>query len=385
MKNYKFAHIFTVDSSMYNKSIQKLICETLDSSKHLFVYMHEYSFLFVKNEELGTSVLNKSPCDVNYIKKILKIADFVIIHNMAFSNREISKLSDDEAGRCVWCVWGPDLYKNSNLLGKSSGYNFLRTIYHLFCYQNISTANIERENALLADTKISKFKAICAGFEGDIKEIKNRFPSISVYQALYPASFFFDDINGWLKNVNKYDENTNRVKILLGHSAFEFLQHKKWLNRLYKIRDKVELFIPLNYGSEKYADKIEQLAKKKFGENAIVFRERMNPEEYFCKILSQVDIAIFDFNIQSAYGNAILLLFLGKKIYYPENSVMYKGLKKNGVNVFKIEDINVKNINSLKENKLNLNDVRFAEKRLKRELFVEQWKMVFDSIEIEKS
>lgn len=383
---YKYAHLLTVDSPLYNKAIQKLIFENQNCAEHIFIYLGEKSFSVVEKLNYGKTVLEKSSCTVELIRKALEIAEIVLIHNNGFSNSEIAKLTDAEAGRIVWSVWGPDLYKNDSLKKRRSlFYKSARFIYHLIRYKHIETFKNFQNQIALAESKINKFHAITAGFEGDIAEIKKRFPNVPVLQALYPAESSLDNIILWQEKVLS-DNNQHKVRILLGHCAFSHLKHKKWLKNLYPVRDKVELYIPLNYGNKKYADKIEKLAKKLYGNAAIVYRETMTPEKYFVQILAKVDFAIFDFEIQSAYGNALMLLYQGKKVYYPQNSAMYIGLSNAGVAVSKIEDLDIKNIDNLpcldyKEIQKNID---FATKRMNLKTHAEQWNSVFAFLENSK-
>lgn len=379
---YLFAHIFTINSAIYNKSIQKLIKETQNVSEHIFIYIHEDSYLLVKNENFENSFLDNSPCTAELIRKYLGSSDFVFIHSMDFPNKEIVKLSDEEISRCVWSVWGPDLYRNNMLRKKHSFfYTALRSLYHLARYRHIYTSKKLNADIDSAEKKLNKLRAICAGFEGDIDEIKRRFPNVPAFQALYPNEYFLSDIEVWERKYKIENQVPHtKTRILLGHCAMRHLQHKKWLKKLAAVKDSVEIYLPLNYGSEKYADKIQRMAESIFGNSTIVFRERLSTEEYFQKVLSQVDVAIFDFDIQSAYGNALLLLYLDRKIYYPKNSAMYQGLTKQGACVYKIEDIDLKNVSSLAQNQKNKVNVDFARKRFEPQLYKTQWGEVFNML-----
>ena len=379
---YKYAHIFTIDSFLYNKTFQRLICEIQSASEHAFIYLNERSYSLVKDENLGKTVLNTAPRTVEVIRDALRIANIVFIHSMDFSNDEIAKLTDDEAGRCVWSVWGPDLYKNNALKARKNWiYEILRFWYRLLRYRHICTAkNIQRQ-ILAAEAKINKFRAICAGFEGDIAEIKKRFPDVPVCQALYPSELFLHDIDSWKKEIEKNTEHHQKVRILLGHCAAPVLKHEKWLKILSAVKDSVEIYLPLNYGDARYAQKIEEQAKRIFGTSAFCYRNSLSAKDYFVQVLGKVDIAIFDVEIQNGYGNALLLMYLGKKVYYPENSVMYRGLSQNGAAVFKTESIESIDEKiwqpSPRTSENTSGNIEFCKYRLDKNTYIEQWNSVF--------
>lgn len=236
---YKYAHVFTVDSGLYNRTVQQLICEIQNKDEHIFIYMHSLSFSLVKDRNLGATLLEEVPCTVEILRKALGLAQIVVIHNMGFPNAEIMKLSDSEASRLVWSVWGPDLYTNRELVRKRSClYEFARFCWHLLKFRHI---RIIRKNSLVwkqiafaeaAEAKINKFRAICAGFEGDIEEIRRRFPDVPVHQALYPGECSLEKIAEWKNKLHKNDEPHKRPRVLVGHCAFLHLQHEKWLKKL---------------------------------------------------------------------------------------------------------------------------------------------------------
>lgn len=94
-------------------------------------------------------------------------------------------------------------------------------------------------------------------------------------------------------------------------------------------------------------------------------------QEYF-KFLCNVDIAIFDYKHQSAFGNILLLLYLKKRIYLNPNGIMYKGLKSVGANIFTTDEV-VNNEFKLITNKELLNNHKLATKILDFNNIKKQW------------
>ena len=64
----------------------------------------------------------------------------------------------------------------------------------------------------------------------------------------------------------------------------------------------------------------------------------MDKENYF-KFMWSVDIAVFCLYRQAALGNIIRLLYMGKKVFLPKDSVMYNFFVENGVEIYDTEAI----------------------------------------------
>lgn len=376
-KKYYYVHLFTVDSPVYNKSIQDLIYKSHNYEKHLFIYFHKKSYEIAPKSV--NCIYTNETLSITFIEDCEKYADYIIIHNLSLNYKQIGMLKEDIVSKCIWCVWGPDLYRIREWKKhRFFLYQFFRFFYHLIKYHEIYTQRQVFKEIKSAENNLNKLRAICAGFEEDIEEIKRRFPAVPVFQTLYPGEFYLDDIEAWDKLITS--EKTTKTKILLGHCGMPLLQHKKWIKKLSPFSEQIELYIPMGYGNLKYSQMIERFAKRKFKGEIHFFKEKMTPKDYYLQVLSKVDYAIFDFTIQCAYGNAMLLLYLNKAIFYPENSVMYSGLSKLGIKVFKLEDFDVrKKTCYLKMLDNNSNGV-IVKNKMRFESYASQWTHFFDSL-----
>lgn len=129
-----------------------------------------------------------------------------------------------------------------------------------------------------------------------------------------------------------------------------------------------------------YADNIEKYAYRLFDKKDIhIYRSVMSHDKYI-EMISGVDIAIFDFEHQAAFGNIILLLYLGKQLYLSPTGIMGKGLHSEGVQVFNCRDLKKLDISAIKSINVSPNNTRYAEKLLDKKYIASQWINAFDDI-----
>lgn len=132
--------------------------------------------------------------------------------------------------------------------------------------------------------------------------------------------------------------------ILFDHSAISNNNHLDIIPHLKKtnIEDR-EVFIPLSYGDELVRDYMFKHAFFK-GAKTHFLTEMLERQEYN-ELLSNCSHALFGTIRQSGVGNVNILLRKGVKIFFFENSIMYKHFKREGYYVFSIEkDLNDESI-----------------------------------------
>lgn len=364
MKNYNFIHIFLNPSRIFNTATQNLINELDLPYRHLFVYAFKED---TKNVSADNSIFDKSVCRTVGLKKYFEIGDYIIIHALNYTPKDITQLTDEECKRIIWCVWGHDLYTveaKHNIF-----YLLARTIYRILKRRKYYDTK--------AAEKISKFKCIAAGFVGDKFTIKEKFGKhVAVYQALYPMGYCSTDLEKWEEPCKQYDS----LRILLGNSAYQFLNHDFWIEKLKPYKDKIELYLPLSYGNDEYAKEIKVKAINVFGGDKVYCLEKFTSSKEYFKYLCNIDIAIFDYKHQSAFGNILLLLYLKKRIYLNPNGIMYKGLKSVGLDVFTTDELIEREFH--KKLCCNISDInrKYTKEMLDYSNIKLQWKNLFKQI-----
>jgi hypothetical protein len=128
--------------------------------------------------------------------------------------------------------------------------------------------------------------------------------------------------------------------ILFDHSAMSNNNHLDLLPRVKKLHLAGRtVYIPLSYGNRYVADYMKQHASFD-GAETQVLTEVLSKSEYL-DLLCNCSHALFGTIRQSGLGNVNILLRKGVKVFFFEDSMMYKHFKREGFFVFSIEkDLN---------------------------------------------
>lgn len=141
-----------------------------------------------------------------------------------------------------------------------------------------------------------------------------------------------------LADYRKSERNSDIVKILIGNSATESNQHKEIIDWMVDYIDKnIEVYIPLSYGNESYKEQIIEYGSDKLGEKFFPLVDFMDIYSY-TKLLSSMDIGIFNNNRQQALGNINVMLSMGKKIFLRKDTSMWEKYSKDGYIIFSVND-----------------------------------------------
>ena len=365
---YDFIHVFTMGSKIFNLSTVQLIKKVADNFRNLFVFRYEEEYLAAK-EIAEDIVLNKKVGDIEEIKVIEKLGRYIVIHGLIYENNNLVKLMVSQAERVIRCVWGSDIYhvyKYNFML-----YKLVRKIYRMI----MGNTKDDKKAAKV----ISSFAAIAVGFKGDYFEIRKRYGrNVPIYSALYPMGYYLEDLEKWREAPKQHDY----LNVLIGHSAYRFLHHKKYLKKLRKYGKRVKIYLPLSYGNMSYVTEVKTLATKLYDRNQLVIIEDMRSAETYFKLLCQIDVAIFDFEHQAAYGNMLLLMYLNKKIYLSTSGVMYRGFQQMGLEVDDAKKIGHVDLFKLKDPPISKNNVVYATRQLDLANIENDWKKMFNELMI---
>lgn len=124
--------------------------------------------------------------------------------------------------------------------------------------------------------------------------------------------------------------------IQIGNSGDPANNHYEIFEKLSALKVDQQVFCPLSYGDEDYIKLLCAQGTRLLGERFDPLTEFLPREAYYNK-LKEIDFAIFNHNVQQAFGNILGLLWLGTKVFLNRSNAIYATLKNWGVTVFSIE------------------------------------------------
>ena len=248
--------------------------------------------------------------------------------------------------KSLWVIWGGDLYYDNK-------YNSLNPIenFYIFRKKNI----------------ISKLHGLITYVKGDYELARKWYGAEGKYYEcfMYPSNLY--------KEYSIQLKTHDTINIQVGNSAFLNNNHIEVFEKLYKFKDEnIRIYVPLSYGSSKYAQQVISAGQAMFGDKLIGMTDFMAFNEYL-DFLSDIDIAIFNHERQQAMGNKITLLGLGKKVYMRSDITPWETFSAQGIKVFDIENIE---LFQLDKNIRQQNMIRVKE-YFSKDNFVKQLETVF--------
>jgi hypothetical protein len=262
------------------------------------------------------------------VKKIHKDYDYIIFHGLFFHRRRLLRLGNNIVRKMVWSVWGGDLYRLGPV--STAGMSFFRKVERI----------INNRLFDLADYKIKQFNSIVIGFKFDEIEARKQFgDKIKVAFARLTLPLSLKELDDAI--VENAKAENNPIRVMLGHHADKLNNHEHLLNKLKKFNDQdMVISLPFSYGNNDtdYENRIRDKATELFRDKNEFLTELMPLRDYY-NYLANVDIAMFDFKRQAALGNIYMMLYLGKKVFFNPEGVIYKQFISEGVPVFRTDDI----------------------------------------------
>lgn len=357
-------HIMTGSNYNVTTDYIRFINEEFDSNLHDLIIMDKLS-------NVPENILSYSNVSVINFKNI---KDFFILYKEMYKSKKILLHSLNKTSfqfllllnyklfkKIYWISWGADLYQWETKNIESLKYRI----------RNIIAYKIRK--------KIKYFVGI---FPPDIKFFEKEFKtSAKTFYASYVSGLYnplFKKTLNLLTLANKL-KNGKCINIQIGHSCAPILNHIQVLNDLYKYKNEnMRIFLPLSYGNLAYGDKVEQHANLLFGEKAVCIRKMMSKEDYM-DFLSTIDIAVFNTMRQIGLGNISPMIYMGKKIFMPEDSVMYKHYRSLDINICNYTNINNLSFSDFTKPISMIEGKKRAVKySMNKELKVKMWTEVFD-------
>lgn len=373
-ESYKFIHLMPSGASIFSIEYVKFIVEEFDCSDHLFVL-----YKSKKMEELlgFSNIRHEQHFSLASLLQYASQGKYILLHSLALSPLELMQMKDEIARKIIWCVWGNDLYHRKPV-DTFSPIFFKRIIQHIKRPISLFLYSFNKRLWKIADKKIKSFQTIVAMFEADMDEIRRRFgEKMKISSALYTIGYYIEDVEKISLLVNKQE-----TWILIGHSGYPFLKHKKYLDLLYQYKDEnFKIILPLSYGGTQYIKEIANYANQLYKDKVLVLQDYMTWLDY-AQYLTSIDVAILDYEHQSALGNISLLLWGRSKLYLSRTGVIYKGLNKFGVNTYDCNQIGEETFDAFcRKERSTEEGFLYARTTFDKKVIKKKWEELFSSLQ----
>ncbi|WNK20102.1 TDP-N-acetylfucosamine:lipid II N-acetylfucosaminyltransferase [Halomonas piscis] len=199
--------------------------------------------------------------------------------------------------KCYWVIWGSDLY----------------------LYKTARHKKGWKKREFFRRPVIKKMGHLVTYVEGDVALARRWYGAEGVYHEclVYPSNLYKEHGLG--------DRPGGTINIQVGNSSDPANHHAEAFQKVAPYKDEnIHLYVPLSYGSDAHAARVEREGERVFGDKITAMRSFMPPADYY-RWLESVDIALFNHDRQQAMGNIITLLGMGKTVYLREG-VAHKAL-----------------------------------------------------------
>lgn len=365
----KYAHFFTI-VGIFSTSIVEFINNTPE------VFRLDENIIIMEETEESRSLLryenvflvsNLSEKEIEYMKVVASSVNYIFVH---FLNLETAvHMTKAVAEKVLWRTWGNDLSRTLSY-------------YPTFKLKIKALRSIFRWR-FIAKKTVKSFRAIgISASECDRIELRRQNIQIPIFPMPYPndnIDFSLEDVvSAPFDKFNKHDS----VVVMIGHSANSSLHHIRYMRKLGHLKNKnITILMPMVYGRTDYREKVEQYARRHWGERAVIWNERVSYFEYL-QLLNQVDLAIFDSSQQMALGNIVSLLSLGKTVVLNEKGTVYKTLREKNIELHTTKELNGISYYTLKGwlSEDHSKGMQYGKTVNDRQYAIEAWKRILDEL-----
>lgn len=350
---------------LWDEKITPRIIKTFEevfpnNNEYIFWYAESNSQHFTHEGERCHIIRNNDELPNIDYNKFTK----VIIHGLDIKKIQLCKEKIKPDIPIYWILWGAELY---NWLLYPKGYKLYYKSHPPFNIKNHIYLILKRFGFLSKNDKYllnffekRKVSMICSEREWSL--FKSYYPKQTKNLNNIKDYFYYpiDEILG--ENFQNTQAKGN--VILVGNSASWTNNHEyvfKYLKKI-NVEDK-EIVTPLSYGgNEEYRSKVEKIGKKWFKHNYTSIRQFLPLAEYNI-LMTKAEICIFGSWRQEAFGNIVIALYLGSKVFLSEKSPLYRELKSQGLVIFKLEEITQEVID---------NPLNYKEKKNNRDILLQK-------------
>ena len=367
--NKKVLHVST--DNKFIEGAKNTFKDIFEENTFLILKPPFLSLKFVKNDN-NTITKNYYSFIYNLKSKFYEKFDFIVLHDMNYFN---SRLVLKHPGlNYIYLGWGYEIYNNDYILNNFS--------FMLKFGSPSSSANIIYKSINLI-SNLLKFGILNIDYNNQkiIFKAINRITKIGLLESEFEMFKTNNILNGdckltppfaynpskKIKNFNKKFKDNN---IIVGNCSAIEIGHLDIFNLISNL-DFNKVLVPLSYGNFDYREKVINFGKVLFSERFIPivnFKSLIEYRQFFKTASYYIDNS----RRQRGFGNIILCLEFGVKIFLNQTNPVYSHVKNLGGYIWTIDEISNYNLKPLTQNE-SLKNSSIVDKFYLRDKIIMNW------------
>lgn len=347
----KILHIFP--RQKFTEQYIEFINDYFDMKNHTFlIYGAFFEFKVTSRDNVIDISKTNFYVKIKLLFKLNKV-DKIILHGL--SSKKLVCLFLFKPWllkKTYWVIWGKDLY------------------YYEIRKKTLFTNIYEKFRAIVIKKFIGVITHVVGDYQNAVKWYNFKGQHFNCF--MYPSNLYY---NGQIRN---YRKTCLRKTILVGNSGDPSNRHLDILKKLetFKNHD-IEIICPLPRTSKIYRESVIKVGQSIFDKNFIALSEFLPIEDYN-RILSRVDVAVFNHDRQKGMGNIINLLGQGKKVFINEKTTTWKLLEDLELCVYSFnKDLNIL-LDEMPETQI-LDNIEKIKKNFSKDKLKEDMAYIFNS------
>jgi hypothetical protein len=128
-----------------------------------------------------------------------------------------------------------------------------------------------------------------------------------------------------------------RPSLVVGNSGSPTNNHLDVINFLNTHKIEADLHIPVSYGDARYVSFLKKEARYHFG--TVTFMDRYMPFDEYLNFLNSSDGLIMNTIRPQGYGNILMMMYLGKSVFFNSRNISLPDLKVAGFNLTTLDNL----------------------------------------------
>ena len=281
------------------------------------------------NNEHSVIQLKNSGTLVNEIAALIEEHDIIIFQALSFEKAKSMLRKRFKTKVFIWGLWGYELYNVVNYFKPNS--------------ENAYSTEVRRESTIKQRIRdfytynwvyaraIRKIDICLFLLESDFKLLTQAVKTkANWYTSCYQT------IENLFGNSAPFDVRGNAI--LIGNSSTPSNRHPYLFKKLKELDlSERKLLVPLSYGDLTYQKTVISEGEKLFDNSFSPITTFMNLDDYIDH-LKECSHAIFGHKRQQAFGNILMMLYAGSKIYLSKENPLYAWFKSRNIHIYSIEE-----------------------------------------------